>query len=143
MPLIATVMCSANILPPPDDLTLPIVKLLTHPVYRTYQSHTASLSLFANLFVNFLPPAWGAPTPPTPAPESEVAQEKTTWADSTKNEWKRRIKMYSAYLWPLSLVSLCEWLEVPELTSRFWQLAPQWRRSDSSASSSARHQQRR
>ncbi|TBU24994.1 hypothetical protein BD311DRAFT_701169 [Dichomitus squalens] len=73
----------SNILPPPDDLTLPIVKLLTHHTYRSYQSHTASLSLFANLYVNFLPPAWGEPTPKTPAPPA-----------SEKNEWKRRIKMY-------------------------------------------------
>ena len=89
---------AANILPPPDDLTLPIVKLLTHPTYRSYQSHTASLSLFANLFVNFLPPAWGAPTPPTPAPPSSANAEKAVEeANKLKNEWKRRIKMYSAY----------------------------------------------
>ncbi|KAH9940393.1 uncharacterized protein BXZ73DRAFT_88651 [Epithele typhae] len=73
----------SNIVPPPDDLTLPIVKLLTHPTYRNYQSRTASLSLFANLFINFLPPAWGAPTPPTPAPPPPESQE-----------WRRRIKMY-------------------------------------------------
>ena len=101
---------TANILPPPDDFTLPIVKLLTHPVYRSYQSHTASLSLFANLFVNFLPPAWGAPTPPTPAPpppESEEAKEANaervaSASEKEKNEWKRRIKMYSAYPHSLS-----------------------------------------
>ena len=88
-------------MPPPDDLTLPIVKLLTDPLYRSYQSHTASLSLFANLFVNFLPPAWGAPTPPTPPPppsESEEAAEKAARLESKEAaEWKRRIKMYRAY----------------------------------------------
>ncbi|RPD54067.1 hypothetical protein L227DRAFT_580845 [Lentinus tigrinus ALCF2SS1-6] len=85
----------SNILPPPDDLTLPIFKLLTHPTYRSYQSHTASLSLFANLFVNFLPPAWGAPTPPTPAPpSSEDAAKAAAEAEKLKLEWKRRLKMY-------------------------------------------------
>ncbi|KAI0360863.1 hypothetical protein OH77DRAFT_1418895 [Trametes cingulata] len=90
----------SNILPPPDSLALPIVKLLTHPLYRSYQAHTASLSLFANLFVNFLPPAWGAPTPPTPPPfanegSSEEAKEKAARLESKEaREWKRRIKMY-------------------------------------------------
>ncbi|KAI0824044.1 hypothetical protein BC628DRAFT_1381339 [Trametes gibbosa] len=89
----------SNILPPPDSLTLPIVKLLTHQLYRSYQGRTASLSLFANLFVNFLPPAWGAPTPPTPAPapaeETEESKEKAARLESKEaKEWKRRIKMY-------------------------------------------------
>ena len=52
------------------------MKLLTHELYRSYQSHTASLSLFANLFINFLPPAWGAPTPPTPPPPPSSAGEE-------------------------------------------------------------------
>ncbi|KAI8994053.1 hypothetical protein BD414DRAFT_271653 [Trametes punicea] len=89
----------SNILPPPDSLSLPIVKLLTHPLYRSYQAHTASLSLFANLFINYIPPAWGAPTPPTPPPpshtESEEAKEKAARLESKEvKEWKRRIKMY-------------------------------------------------
>ncbi|KAI0633806.1 hypothetical protein C8Q77DRAFT_813500 [Trametes polyzona] len=89
----------SNILPPPDSLALPIVKLLTHPLYRSYQGHTASLSLFANLFINFLPPAWGAPTPPTPPPPSaegsEESKEKAARLESKEaKEWKRRIKMY-------------------------------------------------
>ncbi|TFY53784.1 hypothetical protein EVJ58_g9251 [Rhodofomes roseus] len=71
----------SNILPPPDDITLPIVKLLTHPSYRNYQAHTAALSLYANVFVSYLPPAWGFPTPP------QSAQRDRT-------EWKKRIKMY-------------------------------------------------
>ncbi|KAI0768799.1 hypothetical protein BD413DRAFT_478776 [Trametes elegans] len=88
----------SNILPPPDSLTLPIVKLLTHPLYQSYQGHTASLSLFANLFINFLPPAWGAPTPPTPLPEPSSGsgeKEQTPQVESKEaREWKRRIKMY-------------------------------------------------
>ncbi|KAI0779901.1 hypothetical protein C8Q74DRAFT_1261831 [Fomes fomentarius] len=90
-----------NILPPPDDLTIPLVTLLTHPKYRSYQSHTASLSLFANLYVNFLPPAWNAPTPATPAPPRETeegrndeAERAARAAEREKDEWKRRIKMY-------------------------------------------------
>ena len=106
--LLTALSRTANILPPPDDLTLPIVKLLTHPSYRTYQDQTASLSLCANLYVNFLPPAWGAPTPPTPPPpatpatpngENAEAEPRTDFKE--KNEWKRRIKMYSTSL-PLS-----------------------------------------
>ncbi|KAH9894815.1 hypothetical protein C8Q73DRAFT_691688 [Cubamyces lactineus] len=89
----------SNLLPPPDSLALPIVKLLTHELYRSYQSHTASLSLFANLFINFLPPAWGAPTPPTPPPPpssaGEEEREKAARLESKESkEWKRRIKMY-------------------------------------------------
>jgi len=71
----------SNILPPPDDLSLPIVKLLTHPSYRNYQAHTAALSLYANVFVAYLPPAWGLPTPIQSAPRD-------------RTEWKKRIKMY-------------------------------------------------
>lgn len=81
----------ANILPPPDGLSLPIVKLLTHPMYQSYQARTASLSLFANVFVNFIPPQWGAPTP------SSVAGESSEKSKESK-EWKRRIKMYGMYL---------------------------------------------
>ena len=62
-----------------DDLTLPIVKLLTHPTYNEYQSQSAALSLYANVFIKFLPPAWG------------------TGAIDQK-EWKRRIKMYGMCL---------------------------------------------
>ncbi|KAI0700893.1 hypothetical protein BC835DRAFT_1404707 [Cytidiella melzeri] len=66
----------SNILPPPDDLALPIVKLLTHPTYNAYQSQTAALSLYASLNIKFLPPTW------------------PTDAQVDKKEWKRRIKMY-------------------------------------------------
>ncbi|EIN12050.1 hypothetical protein PUNSTDRAFT_63316 [Punctularia strigosozonata HHB-11173 SS5] len=83
------VLCS--VLPPPHDLTLPLVKLLTHPSYNTYQSRCAALSLFPNAYVKFLPPSWDAPTPPTPPP---TADPQATQDSKEKKEWKRRIKMY-------------------------------------------------
>ncbi|KAG6886159.1 hypothetical protein C0993_000677 [Termitomyces sp. T159_Od127] len=79
----------SNILPPPHDLELPIVKLMNHPTYLAFQSQVAALSLFPEVYVKFLPPSWDAPTPPTPS--LEVA----AYTDSQqKKEWKRRIKMY-------------------------------------------------
>ncbi|KAG6842178.1 hypothetical protein C0991_001671 [Blastosporella zonata] len=79
----------SNILPPPHDLELPIVKLMNHPTYLAFQSHVAALSLFPDVYVKFLPPSWDAPTPPTPS--VEVAENTNT---QQKKEWKRRIKMY-------------------------------------------------
>ena len=80
---------TANILPPPHDLELPIVKLMNHPTYLAFQSQTAALSLLPNLYVKYIPPSWNAPTPPTPSMgPSEDAESKQ------KREWKRRIKMY-------------------------------------------------
>jgi len=80
----------SNVLPPVDDLSLPLVKLLTHPTYRAYQAHAASLSLIPNTFIKFLPPNWREPTPSTPAPTGGVKPEDSF----EKKEWKRRIKMY-------------------------------------------------
>jgi hypothetical protein len=80
----ATPVVLSNVLPPPADSTLSMVKLMNHPSYRAYQSHIAALSLFPNLYVKFLPPAWNAPTPT--ADVSEGSKET--------HEWKRRIKMY-------------------------------------------------
>ena len=77
---IAWTIKTANILPPPDDLSLPIVKLLTHPAYYDYQSQTAALSLYANLNIKFLPPIWPS--------DGQV----------DKKEWQRRIKMYGMYM---------------------------------------------
>ncbi|KAL0956494.1 hypothetical protein HGRIS_002638 [Hohenbuehelia grisea] len=79
-----------NLLPPPDELDLPIVKLMNHPSYLAYQAQTAALSLYPTLHIKFLPPTWNAPTPKSPPPgvtstEQDVKQNK---------EWKRRIKMY-------------------------------------------------
>ncbi|KAF5380374.1 hypothetical protein D9615_004501 [Tricholomella constricta] len=79
----------SNILPPPHDLELPIVKLMNHPTYLAFQSQVAALSLFPDVYVKFLPPSWDAPTPPTPS--VEVAEMTDT---QQKLEWKRRIKMY-------------------------------------------------
>ncbi|THH33232.1 hypothetical protein EUX98_g1009 [Antrodiella citrinella] len=86
-----------NLLPPPDDLHLPIVKLLTHSTYQAYQSHCAALSLYSNVYVKFIPPSWGSPTPPTPAPtvtETPAESEYEIRDTNEKREWKRRIKMY-------------------------------------------------
>ncbi|KAG5635414.1 hypothetical protein H0H81_011334 [Sphagnurus paluster] len=81
----------SNILPPPHDLELPIVKLMNHPTYLAFQSQVAALSLFPDVYVKFLPPSWDAPTPPTPS--VEVAEIND---NQQKKEWKRRIKMYLA-----------------------------------------------
>ncbi|KAG2146476.1 uncharacterized protein EDB93DRAFT_1086261 [Suillus bovinus] len=75
----------SNILPPPHDLSLPIVKLLSDPSYRNYQGHSASLSLFPNLYVKFTPPMWNQTIPGPADPASETDQHR---------EWKRRIKMF-------------------------------------------------
>jgi hypothetical protein len=85
---------AANILPPPHNLTLPIVQLMGHPTYRAYQAHTAALSLFPKLYVKFLPPTWNAPTPPTPPPNASFENTES----KEKKEWKRRIKMYRKFL---------------------------------------------
>jgi len=76
----------SNILPPPHDLDLPIVKLLTHPFYHSYQSHIATLSFFPRAYLSYVPPAWNAPTPSIPQDAAVTSKEK--------KEWKRRIKMY-------------------------------------------------
>ncbi|KAF9451948.1 hypothetical protein P691DRAFT_722968 [Macrolepiota fuliginosa MF-IS2] len=80
----------SNLLPPPHDFNLPIVKLMNHPTYNSFQAQTAALSLFPYAYVKYLPPVWGVATPSTPQPgaamESSGAKEQ--------REWKRRIKMY-------------------------------------------------
>lgn len=53
---------------------------MNDPEFRAYQTRTAALSLFPQLHVKLLPPAWGANGVPS--------------ADADKKEWKRRIKMY-------------------------------------------------
>jgi len=80
----------SNILPPPLNLDLPIVKLMNHPTYLAFQSQVAALSLIPQVCVKFLPPDWDAPTPQTPFPGSPVEAADTQQI----NEWKRRIKMY-------------------------------------------------
>lgn len=99
---------TANVLPPPHDLELPIVKLLSHPTYQSYQSHIATLSLFPRVYLSYIPPTWNAPTPPTPL----FGQDATT-ASKEKKEWKRRIKLYCKFapsfvsFHPLISVCLC------------------------------------
>jgi hypothetical protein len=93
---------TANVLPPPHNLDLPIVKLLTHPTYHSYQSHIATLSLFPRVYLSYVPPSWNATTPPTP--------QDAAAASKANKEWKRRIKMYCklprahslCYRYPLS-----------------------------------------
>jgi hypothetical protein len=86
--LIRVNICAANVLPPPHSLSLPIVKLLTDPSYLTYQSHIASLSLYSHIYLKFVPSSWGEPTPE--ATSKDLSKEA--------KEWKRRIKMYRAFL---------------------------------------------
>ncbi|KAF9066170.1 hypothetical protein BDP27DRAFT_1331067 [Rhodocollybia butyracea] len=80
----------SNLLPPPNDLELPIVKLMSHPVYRKFQSHIAALSFYPQVLIKYLPPSWDVATPPTPSIliASPLDDKKQT------KEWKRRIKMY-------------------------------------------------
>lgn len=82
----------SNILPPPHDLDLPIIRLMNHPSYLAFQSQIAALSLLPNAYIKFLPPSWDAPTPHTPAPTSPG--ENDTQESKVQREWKRRIKMY-------------------------------------------------
>ncbi|EDR09065.1 uncharacterized protein LACBIDRAFT_296283 [Laccaria bicolor S238N-H82] len=89
LPKIPPIVLS-NILPPPHDLDLPIVKLMNHPEYLAFQSQIAALSLFPNVYIKFLPPSWDAPTPQTPYPGSPVEEAEVR----ILKEWKRRIKMY-------------------------------------------------
>jgi len=96
----------ANIMPPPQTLQIPLVKLLSHPTYIAYQNRIAAISLSSATFVQLLPPDWNDPTPSTPAPAGAAlspsvqtpltpSDGQTPVADSKeKREWKRRIKMY-------------------------------------------------
>lgn len=83
---------TANVLPPPHDLDIPIVRLITHPSYRTFQSQVAALSLIPNVHIKFLPPSWNAATPSTPPGNPQASAEDQS--SKQKKEWKRRIKMY-------------------------------------------------
>lgn len=78
---------TANILPPPHNLELPIAKLMGDKSYLAFQAQRVALSLFPGVYVKFLPPSWNAPTPSTGGTSDESASKQ-------KKEWKRRIKMY-------------------------------------------------
>ncbi|KAF8622688.1 hypothetical protein AX15_006788 [Amanita polypyramis BW_CC] len=80
----------ANYLPPPHDLGLPIVRLMNHPHYQTYQAHIAALSLVGNLSIKYVPPAWNALPPATPLPGASNEVDD----NQQRDEWKRRIRMY-------------------------------------------------
>ncbi|KAJ3724616.1 hypothetical protein C8R42DRAFT_701905 [Lentinula raphanica] len=80
----------SSLLPPPNDLELPIVKLMNHPVYRKFQAQIAALSLFPQILIKYLPPSWDVETPPTPS----VMVASPIDDNKHKKEWKRRIKMY-------------------------------------------------
>lgn len=80
----------ANLLPPPNDLELPIVKLMNHPIYRRFQSNIAALSLIPQVIIKYLPPSWDVATPPTPS----ILVASPIDPSKQQKEWKRRIKMY-------------------------------------------------
>jgi hypothetical protein len=103
--ILVDLVATANILPPPRTLSVPLVQLLTHPSYLTYQARIAALSLFPATYIQFLPPDWQAATPETPpqpgsllspAIASPISPDATPIVQDSKEkrEWKRRIKMY-------------------------------------------------
>lgn len=103
---------TANFLPPSGNSDLPIVKLMSHPSYRSFQAQTAALSLFPSIRIKYLPPAWDVSTPSNLQPGSaEISGVKE------QREWKRRIKMYRVYfcycIWHgmmgVSDVFCCSW----------------------------------
>ncbi|KAF8530489.1 hypothetical protein BU17DRAFT_79267 [Hysterangium stoloniferum] len=75
----------SNILPPPHDINLSIVKLLNHPKYHAYKSYIAAFSLYPSVYIKYTPPHWNGPIPPTSDTEEEGKEKK---------EWKRHIKMF-------------------------------------------------
>jgi len=87
----------SNLLPPPNVLSIPTVKLLAHPMYLGYQARIASLSFNQNVYVKFLPPDWHTPTPTSPLPNAQPKDTDESIRDldsDEKKEWKRRTKMY-------------------------------------------------
>lgn len=72
---------TANFLPPPHDLDISLVKLLTHSTYLIYQNNVATLSLFPSVYVKYLPPQWNA--------TSETSED-----GKSQSEWKKKVKMF-------------------------------------------------
>ncbi|KAH7108168.1 hypothetical protein BKA62DRAFT_681281 [Auriculariales sp. MPI-PUGE-AT-0066] len=70
----------SNVLPAPVDMSITIVKLLTHPVYTNFQAYISTVSLFSNVYLKYSPPTWGSAVP-------KIGTE-------AGRDWKRRIKMY-------------------------------------------------
>ncbi|KAF9263240.1 hypothetical protein L218DRAFT_336969 [Marasmius fiardii PR-910] len=81
----------SNLLPPPHQLELPIVKLMNHPTYRAFQAQVAALSLYPQLYIKYLPPSWGPV--PTASADSTLGPEGGN-ENRQQKEWKRRIKMF-------------------------------------------------
>lgn len=106
---------SANLLPPPQLLDIPIVRLMTHPSYLDFQSQIATLSLISQLHIKFLPPDWDAPTPQTPFPGSPNEAADT----QQLKEWKRRIKMYRKYLATAQIIVLLSFFSVAPVIEAF------------------------
>ncbi|KAG9126923.1 hypothetical protein FRC07_001387 [Ceratobasidium sp. 392] len=87
----------SNLLPPPNALSIPTVKLLAHPMYLAYQARIASLSFSQNVYIKFLPPDWHMATPKSPLPNAQPSDPEQSIRDldsEEKKEWKRRTKMY-------------------------------------------------
>ncbi|KAG9316710.1 hypothetical protein JVU11DRAFT_2770 [Chiua virens] len=51
----------SNLLPPPLESVLPVVTMMNHPSYTTFRQRVSLLSLFENVHVKLLPPAWALP----------------------------------------------------------------------------------
>jgi len=79
----------SNFLPPSQNFDFPIVKLMSHASYRSFQAQTATLSLFPSIRIKYLPPAWDVSTPSALQPGSTESS-----GVKEQREWKRRIKMY-------------------------------------------------
>jgi len=84
-----------NVLPPPHGLEFSTIKLLNHPTYLSYGSHSSTVSFFPRTFIKFTAPSWDAPTPKSPTKAEAATEDEPGVLDSEeKKEWKRRVRMY-------------------------------------------------
>jgi hypothetical protein len=114
----------SNILPPPTDLDLPIVKLMNHPTYMAFQAQIATLSLYPNMHIKYLPPVWNAPAPHTPLPGAAASSSETDI--KLQKEWKRRIKMYLGPVLEAFGHERIIFGSSPSTSSRYQSLAADW-----------------
>ncbi|KAF9012419.1 hypothetical protein BDQ17DRAFT_1232265 [Cyathus striatus] len=114
----------SNILPPPTNLDLPIEKLMNHPTYLAFQAQIAALSLFAKVYVKYLPPVWNAPTPHTPLPGTTPSSSETDIG--LQKEWKTRIKMYLGPVIEAFGYERIIFGSSPSTSSRLQSLAADW-----------------